>query len=309
MFEIFVELLVKSNCRIDDTHFNSRKYCEYYCLRDVLVLREGFLKYRQMVQTHLHLDCVCYASLSSMAYAFFVNNCFVKDAIFEYTGVVREYIKQAVHGGRNMTSENKKHYITDEIVDFDACSLYPSAIVRLYLPMGAPNQMFHPIEWYLEHLMDEQQFEPSETKFISYFIVTIVITKINKKRKMPIIIKKIKGINHYVNEETTMIVDSIYLQDLIKYQEIKFKMVQGVYWKGSKVGLFKEKIKEIYRIRKEMKQVNDPAEIIFKLVMNSSYGKTIQKPIKEEKKFFRGRNKMIILETPLRRCHCWGTNS
>ncbi|EDS89522.1 DNA polymerase, putative [Entamoeba histolytica HM-1:IMSS] len=288
----FKDLLVKCNCLIDDTHFNSKKYCEYYCLRDVLVLREGFLKYRQMVQTHLQLDCVCYASLSSMAYAFFVNNCFAKDALFEYTGVVREYIKQAVYGGRNMTSENKKYYITDEIVDFDACSLYPSAIARLYLPLSSPNRMVQPIEWYLEHLMDEQQFEPTETKFISYFVVTIEITKINKKRKMPIIIKKVNGINQYINEETTMTVDSIYLEDLIKYQEIEFKVVQGIYWKGTKVGLFKEKIKEIYRVRKEMKQSHDPAEIIFKLVMNSSYGKTIQKPIKEEKKFFRGRKKM-----------------
>ncbi|GAB1227695.1 hypothetical protein ENUP19_0351G0005 [Entamoeba nuttalli] len=241
-----------------------------------------------MVQTHLQLDCVCYASLSSMAYAFIVNNCFAKDALFEYTGVVREYIKQAVYGGRNMTSENKKYYITDEIVDFDACSLYPSAIARLYLPLSSTNRMFHPSEWYL----DEQQFEPTETKFISYFVVTIEITKVNKIRKMPIIIKKVNGINQYVNEETTMTVDSIYLEDLIKYQEIEFKVVQGIYWKGTKVGLFKEKIKEIYRVRKEMKQSHDPAEIIFKLVMNSSYGKTIQKPIKEEKKFFRGRKKM-----------------
>ncbi|EDR23508.1 hypothetical protein, conserved [Entamoeba dispar SAW760] len=40
----FKENINKTHCKIDDNHFNTEKYCEYYCLRDVMVLREGFLK-------------------------------------------------------------------------------------------------------------------------------------------------------------------------------------------------------------------------------------------------------------------------
>ncbi|EDS88927.1 DNA polymerase, putative [Entamoeba histolytica HM-1:IMSS] len=289
----FKENLIKNRCMINETEFNAEKYCEYYCLRNVLVLREGFLKYKKMMKENLNLECTQFSTLSSLSYYYFKNNCFVKDFLFEYTGNVREYIKKSVYSGRNMLGENKKHMVNKEIVDFDACSLYPSAVARLFLPSGAPRVMNKPLQWYLEHLMEEQQYETTQERFISYFIVTIEITKVNKKRKMPIIIKKVNGINQYVNEPTIMTVDSIYLEDLLKYQEIEFNVKEGIYWDGGKASLFKEKIKEIYDIRKQKKAEHDPSEVIFKLIMNSCYGKTIQKPIMEENKLFRTKRKML----------------
>ena len=40
-----------------------------------------------------------------------------------------------------MTRDNKKHHLTSELNDFDAVSLYPSAMHRLYIPTGAPRKL------------------------------------------------------------------------------------------------------------------------------------------------------------------------
>ena len=57
-------------------------------------------------------------------------------AYFYMKGEVKKYIRESIRGGRCMTSNNEKIIVEDEVVDFDACSLYPSAMSRLYLPKG-----------------------------------------------------------------------------------------------------------------------------------------------------------------------------
>ena len=142
------------------------------------------------------------------------------------------------------------------IVDFDACSLYPSSMGRLLLPTGKPQKITIPFEDVLSHLMDEQQIEKTNDKFISAFVVKIKITKINKARKMPIIILKDKQVNRYLNVNTTMMVDYIYFQDLIQYQEIEYEFIEGVMWVGNRDKSLSETIKKVYDIRKEMKRNN-----------------------------------------------------
>ncbi|EAL44459.2 DNA polymerase, putative [Entamoeba histolytica HM-1:IMSS] len=283
--------LIKTDCLLPNGKFNTKKYCEYYCKRDVEVLRQGFIKFKEMTKKNLDLDCDTFSTISALSYYYFKSKCFNDGRIFEYNGVLRDFIRQAIIGGRNMTNRNIKWKVKEEIVDFDACSLYPSAMKRLLIPTGYPKMIDKPIEFMFEHLMDEQQMIPTNDKFISYFVVRIKINKVGKPRNMPIILKRTKGINEYVNECVEMVVDSIYLQDLIRYQEIEFEAKEGIYWEGEKSDLLSKEIEKVYNIRADMKKNKDPNEIIYKLVMNSSYGKTIQKPILSETKFFRCKKK------------------
>lgn len=182
-----------------------------------------------------------------------------------------------------MTRDNKKWHTNKKLYDYDACSLYPSAVYRLKLATGKPKVI--PENWcgnskeLLNHLMDEQQLEPTKDKYISAFIVDIDITKIGKNLHFPIIMQKTKEGNRNVNECCSMRVDNIELEDLIKFQQIEYTIKQGYYWEGVKSDVFSNEMYRIYQLRKEYKKQHNPLQEVLKLLMNSTYGKTIQKPI------------------------------
>ena len=130
--------------------------------------------------------------------------------------------------------------------------------------------------------MDEQQLIPSENKFISAFIVDIEITKVGKELAFPIIMHKTKQGNKNVNECCSMRVDNYELEDLIKFQQIEFTIKRGYYWTGARSDLFSNEMKRIYDLRVQYKKQKNPLQLVLKLLMNSTYGKTIQKPITSE---------------------------
>ena len=57
-----------------------------------------------------------------------------------FSGVVQHYISRCIVGGRCMTNSDKMYHVKRKLADFDACSLYPSAMFRMlgYLK-GTPN--------------------------------------------------------------------------------------------------------------------------------------------------------------------------
>ena len=50
------------------------------------------------------------------------------DNVYQVSGVLQQYISKCVVGGRVMTANNKQYHVKKKIADFDACSLYPSAM-------------------------------------------------------------------------------------------------------------------------------------------------------------------------------------
>ena len=56
-----------------------------------------------------------------------------------FSGVIQHYISKSIVGGRCMTNSNKMFHVK-KVADFDACSLYPSAMFRMlgYLK-GSPK--------------------------------------------------------------------------------------------------------------------------------------------------------------------------
>ncbi|ELP87952.1 hypothetical protein EIN_417710 [Entamoeba invadens IP1] len=286
-FDLFINNIDSiEDCRIDDFHFNMELYCKFYCNQDVRILKQGHSKFRDMCLEYLNIDIDKVISAASLANTYFKHNVYSKiNNLKEYGGKVREFIQGAIYGGRCMTRDNKKWYVNDELYDYDACSLYPSAINRLKLATGSPIVISENMlnnDYLLNHLMDEQQLEPTESKFISAFLVDIEITKVNKKLHFPLIVKKTKQGNKNVNELCSMRVDNILLEDLIKFQQIEYKIIRGYYWTGNKSDLLSNEMAKLYNLRRDFKKQGNPVQEVFKLIMNSSYGKTIQKPIKSE---------------------------
>lgn len=303
-----------SEC-LDGNRIKIVEYAKYYCMQDVNILRNGFIKYQKMMLDTLNIDIARHCTISGIAYTYFRDKCFYQVGcmdvpIYEYTGAVRDYIRNCIVGGRCMVSayyNNQGCVIgrpwTDEkrIVDYDACSLYPSAVGRLLLPTGHPYNILNS-KWLKQDIngkiipdtgkiVDQfvpEQEQPSDGKIITAFIGKIRITDYDKETTYPFPlfrVKNEKGSNEYTNNPKLpleMYVDNITLEDLIKYHKIEFEILEGMYWTGYKCDRFSKEMNKVYNKRRELKSKGDPNEIVYKLIMNSCYGKTIQKPIIEE---------------------------
>jgi DNA polymerase elongation subunit (family B) len=77
-----------------------------------------------------------------------------------------------------------------------------------------------------------------------------------------------------------MRVDMIMLQDLIEFQDISFKLGDGYVWRGNRSHKIRTEIEKLFDLRAEYKKTGNPTQQVIKLIMNSAYGKSIQKPIK-----------------------------
>ena len=94
---------------------------------DCGVLMDGYVVFRQWVLEHTELDVDNYITIQSMASSFMLKSgCY--DNVYQISGVLQQFISNCVVGGRVMTNSNKHYHGKHKIADFDACSLYPSAM-------------------------------------------------------------------------------------------------------------------------------------------------------------------------------------
>ena len=254
--------------KIDENTFDMEKYALFYCEQDVRILAEGLIKFNQMCREGLDIDCLNTVSISGLANKYFENHVYFKnDNIYKVGGNVRKFIMKTIYGGRCMVRDNNMYARNERIVDFDAVSLYPSALKRSYILEGVPKLI--PKDWTKEyiinHLFDDDQIEPNENKFISGFFIKIKITKVNKKLHMPLIFNKFdENIPLCTNECCEMYVNHVTLQDLIKYQNIEYKLIHGYYYKENPDPRFQEVIKYIFDKHKEFKAQKKTIKQIFK---------------------------------------------
>lgn len=184
-----------------------------------------------------------------------------------------------------MCAYNKKWYIKGKfIVDFDAVSLYPSAMARLYTVEGDPEPLNE------EQTKDFKNLTviPEELDKYSAYVVEVKITNVGKRYPFPLIVKKTKDGN--LNDDTGispetpvyMRVDNIYLEDLVHFQKITFDVIRGYTWSGKKDYRIRNEIQRIFNKRLEYKKQGNPLQNIYKLIMNSCYGKCIEKPVTKD---------------------------
>ena len=290
--------------------FNMRDYAIFYCKQDVNILYKGFEWFRSSLLKEFNLDVYDFVSISSIANRYMEINCYWNNSnLYDLANTPREFISRCVTGGRCMIRDNIKckfdgNTLKDnslnngEIVDFDAVSLYPSAMARLYCLEGIPKVI--PKEWLhttylLNHLFEDEQLKPNSRKFISGFFVEVLIQNINKPRHFPLIVynpeynnsKVIEDYERSCNTLCKMYIDHITYQDLIKYQGCIIKPIRGYYYNGNRDIKIREIIKTLFELRLRYKKEGNPLQEVIKLILNSIYGKTILKPIDTKYKFIK----------------------
>lgn len=184
----------------------------------------------------------------------------IKD-LYQVGGNLEKIIRQCLRGGRCLIAQKKCH-VREEIVDLDVNALYPYAMSKLFIQCGTPKKMpsFWTLEYILKHIDNE----------ISQAFMEIEITEIGIKRKFPVITGLDKG--YYW-------VDTITLQDLIRFHEIKARFVRGIYYDGKRDYSIQKFILDLYHKRRmfEITDQWDEAKQV-KLMMNKIYGYACQLP-------------------------------
>jgi len=271
----FLDNLKKWDCILgkgmDNQMFDLIKYSSIYCKMDCKVLKEGYEVFRGWMLEHTELDVDYFITIQSLASSFMLKSgCY--DNVYQVSGVLQQYISKCVVGGRVMTANNKQYHVKKKIADFDACSLYPSAMYfMLGFLMGLPKVLNNKDYTFLE-----QQD--------GYFI-RIKIIKLNKHLDFPLTSKiNEDGIRDFTNDMQNEIIyiDKVGLEDLITFHDAEFEIIDGYYFNEGRNNKINHVIKDLYDLRKKLKKDKNPAQMVIKLLMNSMYGKTIIKPVETD---------------------------
>ena len=257
---------------ITDSDFDHIEYYKHYLKYDCLVLQKGMIAYNDCMIDTFGKPIFDFLTISSYADDYFKSKG-VYDGSYEVKSGLKKFLGKAVYGGRvNVCPVYKKKVINRRINDFDGVSLYPSAIYRLCEEFGIP---IGKAKRYNKDIV-------LTTK--DYYVVEIEITKIGKKQQNPFIAYKTKESIQYINEipesSLVVVVDKFTLQDYVDFHNIEFNILDGVYWDEK----FNKKfiiIKDVFDERLKQKSLKtsqgDIKQELYKLILNSAYGKTLLK--------------------------------
>jgi len=266
------EFIEKSKPYIDEKNrFDYIRYSIDYCIQDCNLLKKGVEMFREWMYGITLEDLHDSLTLPSIANKYLIESG-VYEGCYKLSNVPRHFIQRCVAGGRVMVKNNERQISENEpINDFDAVSLYPSGMNRIAeiggFLLGIPK------------ILNENEKTYDFIKNKDGYFVKVNVKKTNKKLYFPLssVINN-DGIREYKNLENDIIyLDKIGLEELIEHQEIEFEILDGLYYKSGRNNKIGEIIKGLFNERNKYKKEGNPIEYVFKLIMNSSYGKTIEK--------------------------------
>jgi len=275
----FMENAKSWNC-ISDGKVNIIEYSKRYCDMDINVLKECYTKMRILCLETFDIDILDCMSSSQLAQRFMEINGVFED-VYMVSSTPREYMMKCIEGGRVMCADNEKHKIELLVADFDAVSLYPSAMDRLggYLK-GKPK------------VLKDLSYE--FLKSCDGYFVQVLIKTIKTKRSFSLMSdKNDDNIRVYDNELPKKIyVCKQKLEDLIQFQGITFDILNGYYYDEGRNYKLREVIRFAFNERKKLKAQGNPLQEVYKLIMNGAYGKTLQGAYDEKISFIYGEDKL-----------------
>ena len=266
--EIVINNINKWNCMNENNEVDIIEYSKRYCDIDVEILAKGYLIFREWLLDYFDEDINNHLTLPSI-----VSNIFLKRGIFdgcyELSGLPRDFIAKSMIGGRCMLARNTKHKVKARLNDLDATSLYPSGMKRMKGFMkGQPKPLV------------SEQTNKAFLDTTDYYFVSIRINKVNKHLDFPLLrMITDEGKKTFTNDMEGKVVylGKTALEDAIKYQKIEYEIINGYYFNDGFNTSINTIITEIFERRATLKREGNPAELIFKLLMNASYGKLLQK--------------------------------
>ena len=251
---------------VRDGKFDIMEYARYYCEKDTEVLCKGYETFRSWILEALDIDIDNQVTISSVARTYLQNRgCF--DGVENLGGITREFHKQFVVGGRVMTCQNKKVHAEGRVSDYDAVSLYPSAMARMpgFL-LGKPK------------ILEQSQLNKEFLDGVDGYFVHCRINEVGVRRDFPLMTEfKEDGTRIFDNDVKEVYVDKTGLEDLIEFQKCEVEILDGVFYDEGRNTKISEVMRELFQLRKQKKAEGNPIQEVYKLIMNSGYGFTIMK--------------------------------
>jgi hypothetical protein len=264
----------------------TRRDCLKYLKKDVMGLRELRQKRNDVCIKSHHMSI--YKHISTAAYSW---NCWKREGlvtsinrkgfvvgshVVELPNIEKnEAFRSAIKGGR--TYLNKKSFvskerdqflngevsfeeISDYMIDADAVSLYPAAMLEEF-PVGYCKKLADG-EKKMRGKMGIYKCDVRTNKFLAH--------PVSGRRKSN------GGLAWDLKDEKGVWLTSVEIEDMVK-NGYKISILGGYYWeKTAKV--LKSFIEKLFKAKQNAKK-GSGKYIVAKLLLNSLYGKTIQKPI------------------------------
>lgn len=268
----------------ENGYFKHKEYYDDYLEIDCVVLKNAMLKFDELMREIMGEHYSPYTmTISSIADLYACSNGAYAMST-QITGRFLNFCKKASRGGRVCTANNEiiNTFITEgniKIEDFDATSLYPSAIVML-------KKIFGGIPVGLAERIVDKVFKTDQ-----YGAYEVLIKSISKNRKIPVFSEKDGDVIVWTNAVVgkTYHMEYFGIKDAIEHQGADIEIIDGCYWTSYSPVLCDlvedlfNKRKEYIRLQKEEEAKSNPDKDIInkykglsemiKLSMNSIYGK------------------------------------
>ena len=230
----------KWDLRRDDNTYDIVEYSKIYCQLDCSVLKKGYEAFRTIMLDVTGLDVDNYCTIQGLALDYVLKEgCF--DGVVMISGVPQQFISNCVVGGRCMTKSNQMYHVVGKLADFDGVSLYPSSLYRIEgFLKGTPKVLKILTKAFLES--------------VDGYFIRIEILSVGKHRQFPLLSKINEyGVRIFSNDMVGAIVfiDRVGLEDAIKYQDIKFRVIDGYYFDEGRNNKINKVIKHLFDTRKK----------------------------------------------------------
>lgn len=262
----------------DDGKIDVKAMSIKYCSTDVLLLAVCYLKFRDSLLLQMELDALNYYTSASIADAVYKKYA-VYNGVYDLVGYCRTFIEKTVRGGRVLSYMQKKIRVKGKrMTNVDACSLYPTAMLMLArelggLPCGKPKRI------------QEDQLNYDFLSQYKHYFVKVHVKRYGRETQFPILCDEIGGSLKYYftlpEGGVTTHLNSIALEDLVKYNEVDpvadIEYIEGYYFDGETNDCIGSLMIYLYELRKMYKKAGNPIQEVYKLLLNSGYGKTLMK--------------------------------
>lgn len=215
---------------------------------------------------------------------------------------VKELIKKS-QTSEKLTKEDQDYLYLHLIQDFDARSLYPTAMSNMSIPLGPPEVVFFGKDSTKNQDWLRTLAVNNELPDDAMYLITDI------KYKLPLALptnswkqEKPEPRCRWNNQVPSGVVQLRKLTDLRtmwRFQRAEFRILGGLEWRHGKWDKIKEFMPAVYafRVLNHSGGFDHPIQEAAKLIMNSFYGKNVTKMRNEKELFFPARKWVFNKET------------
>eukprot|EP00732_Lithocolla_globosa_P001990 Lithocolla_globosa_v1_NODE_1160_length_2821_cov_10.432393.p1 type:complete len:308 gc:universal NODE_1160_length_2821_cov_10.432393:116-1039(+) len=189
----------------------------------------------------------------------------------------------------NATQEQRKKIVSswcdDGLCDFDAVSLYPSAMALFMYPTGEGKWVFD-FDRVIRDLSNPNYFKKIEEGGSRLSIIECDITYPDKDIVTPLIgVYMAERREFNCHDKKNLIISSVDLQQAIHHNKAQVTNIHKVFEWDKKEFIFRDIVNKMFKARKQAEKDGKKAlSEVFKLLLNSGYSKFIQKLIETKTK-------------------------